>query len=209
MAVFGIWKLAINPYLAEINYYKGVKFFAEQDNSAALGYFQEAARLDTSNGRIMHGLGSAYYQLGMQEEAQKILQQTKEIYNDRNTYRNLGLSYMQSGNYKKAQEEFEHAIYLDPKFYEVYNDLASLYVYQSEYEKAIETWQKAIDLGLEFKEKHIFLYYIGISYQRMGNQEEAYNYFLEALKEVPDDSPIMEDIERELLKIYQSTNVPE
>ena len=40
-------------------------------------------------------------------------------------------------------------------------------------------------------------------------QGEAYNYFLEALKEAPDDSPIMEDIEQELLKIYQSTNVPE
>jgi len=209
MAVFVIWKLAINPYLAEINYYKGSKSFAEQDNSAALEYFQKAALLDTSNGRNMHGLGSAYYQLGMQEEAQKILQQTKEIYNDRNTYRNLGLSYMQSGNYEKAQGEFEHAIYLDPKFYEAYNDLASLYVYQSEYEKAIETWKKAIDLGLEFKEKHIFLYYIGISYQRIDMQGEAYNYFLEALKEAPDDSPIMEDIEQELLKIYQSTNVPE
>ena len=209
MAVFGIWKLAINPYMAEINYYKGSKSFAEQDNSAALEYFQKAALLDTSNGRIMHGLGSAYYQLGMQEEAQKILQQTKEIYNDRNTYRNLGLSYMQSGNYEKAQGEFEHAIYLDPKFYEAYNDLASLYVYQGEYEKAIEQWQNAIDLDLEFKEKHIFLYYVGMTYQRMENQEEAYNYFLEALKEAPDESPIMEDIEQELLKIYQSTNVPE
>jgi len=209
IAFFAIWELAIKPYLAEINYFKGAKYFAEQNNNTALEYFQKAAQLDSSNGRIIHALGSAYYQLGMQEEAQKILQQTTEIYNDRNTFRNLGLSYMQSGDLQNAEEEFEQAIYLDPKFWKAYNDLASFYVYQDEYEKAIETWQKAIDLDLEFKEKHIFLYYIGMAYKRMENQEEAYNYFLEALKEAPDDSPIMADIEQELLKIYQSTNVPE
>jgi O-antigen ligase/Flp pilus assembly protein TadD len=209
LAFLGAWGLAIKPYLAEINYFKGAKYFAEHNNSAALEYFLKAAQLDSDNGRIMHALGSTYYQLGLQEEAQKILQQTTEIYNDRNTYRNLSLSYLQSGNYEKAQEELEHAIYLDPKFWEAYNDLASLYVYQGEYEKAIEIWQRAIDLDLEFKEKHIFLYYIGVGYQRMDDNENAYEYFLEALKEAPDDSPIMEDIEQELLKIFQSTNVSE
>jgi O-antigen ligase/Tfp pilus assembly protein PilF len=208
LAFLGAWGLAIKPYLAEINYFKGAKYFAEHNNSAASEYFLKAAQLDSDNGRIMHALGSTYYQLGLQEEAQKILQQTTEIYNDRNTYRNLSLSYLQTENYEKAKEEFERAIYLDPEFYEAYNDLASLYVYQGEYERAIETWQRAIDLGLEFKEKHIFLYYIGMAYQRMDDTENAYNYFLDALKEAPDDSPIMGDIEKELLNIYQSTNVP-
>jgi O-antigen ligase/Flp pilus assembly protein TadD len=206
VAIIGARHLAIKPYMAEINYYKGAKYFAEQNNNLALEYFEKASRLDSNNGRIMHALGSSYYQLGLQEEARNILQSTKEIYKDRNTCRNLGLSYMQSGNYEKAIEEFEQAIYLDPKFYEAYNDLASLYVYQGEYAKAIETWQKAIDLGLDFKEKHIFLYYIGMAYQRMNNSENAYEYFLEALIEAPDESPIMKDIENELLKNFQRNN---
>jgi O-antigen ligase/Tfp pilus assembly protein PilF len=200
LAFLGAWKLAIKPYLAELNYFKGVNYFSEQNNSAALSYFQKAAKLDSDNGRIMHALGSAYYQLGLQEEAQKILQQTTEIYNDRNTYRNLGLSYMQTEDYEKAKEEFEHAIYLDPDFYEAYNDLASLYVYQGKYERAIEQWQTAIDLELKFKEKHIFLYYIGIAYKRMNDFEKAYEYFEEAKKIAPKKSPILKDIEQELLK---------
>jgi len=168
-----------------------------------------AAMLDPTNGRILHAFGSAYYQLDMQEEAQQILKKAKKIYNDRNTYRNLGLSYNQSGYLQKAEEEYKHAIYLDPEFWQAYNDLASLYIYQNEYEKAIETWKKAIDLDLKFKEKHIFLYYIGMAYQRMNDPETAYEYFQKALKEAPDESPIMKDIEKELLKISQNKNVSE
>jgi tetratricopeptide (TPR) repeat protein len=207
MAVAVLWEIALKPYLAELNYFPGAKYFAEQDNDTALEYFKKAALYDTKNGRIMHALGSAYYQLDLQEEAQQILQKTIQIYKDRNTFRNLGLSYRQSGDFKQAEKQFQQAIYLDPKFYEAYHDLASLYIYQNEYEKAIEQWQRAIDLGLAFEEKHIFLYYIGLGYQRLSRQEEAYKYFLAALKEAPDDSSILKDIEQELLNIYLNDNI--
>jgi tetratricopeptide (TPR) repeat protein len=196
----------IKPYLAEIYYFKGVENFKNQNNIAALKYFKKASTLDSNNGRILQALGSTYstyLQVDMQEEAQRILERTKLVYPDRQTYRNLGLSYMQTGNLAKAEEEFKQAIYLDPTFYRAYNDLASLYIYQNEYEKAIEQWERAINLGLDFEEKHIFLYFIGKAYQRMGDSERAYHYFLEALKEAPDDSLIMKDIEDELLNHYQ------
>jgi O-antigen ligase len=206
LVIFGAWKLAFKPYFAETYYLKGSKYFANQENLAALEYFEKAALFDSTNGRVLHALGSTYYQVGLQKEAQKTLDKVKTIYNDRNTYRNLGLSFMESGDIFEAEKELKHAIYLDPKFYQAYNDLASLYIYQNEYEKAIETWKKAVDLNLEFKEKHIFLYYIGLAYQRMDDRENAYNYFLKALKEAPDDSTILSDIEQELLRIFLSTN---
>jgi len=197
-------KFAVNPYLAEINYMKGTKYFQDQDYNIALEYFEKAVTYDVYNGRLLHALGSTYYQLDIQEKAQMVLEKTKQIYNDRNTYRNLGLSFMQSGDIKAAKKEFQHAIYLDPRFYKAYNDLASLYVYQKEYKKAIEQWEKAINLGLDFKEKYIFLYYIGIAYQRMDDSENAYDYFLEALELVPEGNPIEKEIEEEINKIYKS-----
>lgn len=170
LAVTGLWKIALKPYLAEHNYFKGANHFAEQENGIALEYFKRAAQYDSNNGRILHALGSAYYQLDLQEEAQKILQKTTQIYRDRNTFRNLGLSYRQSGDFEQAEKQFQQAIYLDPKYYVAYHDLASLYVYLNEYEKAIEQWQRAIDLGLEFEEKNDFLYYIGLGYQQLNSQ---------------------------------------
>jgi len=65
-----------------------------------------------------------------------------------------------------------------------------------------EQWEKAIDLNLDFEEKHIFLYYIGMAYKRMDNQEKANDYFLEALKLAPKESLILKDIENELLNFY-------
>jgi hypothetical protein len=41
-----------------------------------------------------------------------------------------------------------------------------------------------------------------MAWERMGDTEQAYHYFLEALKEAPDDSLVMADIEKELLNIY-------
>jgi len=202
--VFVIDFLVIRPYIAEIYYFKGARYNVDKNYEKALPDFEYAAQLDSYNGRILHALGTTYYNLNIQDEAQKILQRTKYYFNDRNIYRNLGLSYTQSGNYREAEKEFRHAIHLDPKFYKAYNDLASLYIYENEYDKAIRQWERAIELNLKFEEKHIFLYYIGMAYQRMDKPDKALEYFLEALQLTPEGSPITEEIELEINKIYKS-----
>jgi O-antigen ligase len=209
LMIMVINSLVIKPYVAELYYFTGMRYNVDRNYEKSVPKFEFAAKLDPYNGRILHALGTTYKNLKMYSEAEDVLKSAKEYIVDVNTYRNLGLVYVNASKTEKAIEEFEQAIYLDPKFWEAYNDLASLYIYQGEYEKAIETWQKVIYLGLEFKEKHIFLYYIGMAYQKMNDTDKAYNYFKKALKEAPDDSPIMEDIEQELLKIFQSTNVSE
>jgi len=76
----------------------------ENNFCEALPNFDYAAQLDPYNGRILHALGTTYYHLDIQDESQKTLQRTKYYFNDRNIYRNLGLSYMQSGNYQEAEK---------------------------------------------------------------------------------------------------------
>jgi len=207
LMIIAINSLAIKPYVAELYYFTGMRHNVDRNYTKSLPNFEYAAQLNPYNGRNLHALGSTYYNLKMYTEAEDILKSAKKYIVDVNTYYNLGLVYVNTGKTEKAIEEFEQAIYLDPKFWKAYNDLASLYVYQGEYEKAVETWKKAIDLGLEFEEKHIFLYYIGMAYQRMDDTEKAYDYFLKALIEAPDGSYVMEDIERELLKVYQNRKI--
>jgi len=204
LVVFLIGPLVVKPYFAETHFFKGMKGYERQNYNDALKDFKYAVWLDPYNGRILHALGSTYYHLDIQDEAQKILHGTKYYFNDRNIYRNLGLSYTQSGNYQEAEKEFKYAIYLDPKFYKAYNDLASLYIYQNEYEKAIEQWEKAIGLNLDFEEKYIFLYYIGIAYQKKQMPDETLKYFLQALQLVPEGDSIEKEIEKEINKIYKS-----
>ncbi|RLC35326.1 MAG: hypothetical protein DRH33_08615 [Candidatus Nealsonbacteria bacterium] len=202
--IWGINLVAIKPYVAELYYFKGARYNVDNNYREALPNFDYAAQLDPYNGRILHALGTTYYHLDIQDEAQNILQKTKKYITDRNTFRNLGLSYMQSGNYQEAEKEFKHAIYLDPKFYKAYNDLASLYIYENEYDKAIRQWERAIELNLKFEEEHIFLYYIGMAYQKKQMPDKALEYFTQALQLAPEGSPIMEEIEEEIYNIYKS-----
>jgi len=195
--------LAIKPYIAELYYFTGIRHNVDKNYTQSLPNFECAAQLDPYNGRILHALGTTYNNLEMYTKADDILQKAKKYIVDVNTYRNLGLVYTQTAQNKKAEEEFKQAVFLDPKFYKAYNDLASLYVYQNEYEKAIEQWEKAIELNLDFEEKHIFLYYIGMAYQRMDKPDKALEYFIQALQLAPEGSPIIEEIEEEIYNIYK------
>jgi len=69
--------------------------------------------------------------------------------------------------------------------------------------RMIEQWEKAIELNLDFEEKHIFLYYIGMAYQRMDKPDKALEYFIQALQLAPEGSPIIEEIEEEIYNIYK------
>jgi len=198
--------MVIKPFLAHRYAFCAENRLANNKIDEALIYYKLSLKNNPRYGQMWLNMGALYYNANMNNEAMESLLESKKFYNHQNIYFNLGLVHAKSGNLRAAEEEFQKAIYLEPKSWLAYNSLASLYVYQNEYEKAIEIWKKAIQLGLDFEEKHIFLYYIGLGYQRLDKQEEAYNYFLEALQEAPDDSPIMKDIEQQLLNIYLNTN---
>jgi len=178
---------------------------AHNKTDEALIFYQLSLKNNPQYGQMWLNLGALYYNANMIDEAIESLLKSKQYYSHQNIHYNLGLAYAASGELERAEQEFKYAIYLEPKLWPAYNSLASLYVYEGEYEKAIEQWERAIKLNNSFKEKHIFLYFIGMAQQRMGESEQAYNYFLKALIEAPDDSPIMTDIEQELLNIYHGT----
>jgi tetratricopeptide (TPR) repeat protein len=205
--VFMIWVInlvAIKPYMAELYYFKGARYNVGKNYDKALPNFQYAAQLDSHNGRILHALGTTYYHLNIQDEAQKILQRTKYYFNDRNIYRNLGLSYTESGKYQEAEKEFRHAIYLDPKFTKAYADLAYLYAKQEDYDKAIVEWKKILEIDPDFYEKYNVLYFMGMAYQKKEMPDKALDYFVQALVLVPEGSPVESEIEEEISKIYGS-----
>ncbi len=202
--IFVIYFLVIRPYIAEIYYFKGARYSLDKNYDKALPDFEYAAQLNPYNGRILHALGTTYYNLDIQDEAQKILQRTKYYFNDRNIYRNLGLSYTQSDNYQEAEKEFRHAIYLDPKFTKAYVDLAYLYAIQKDYDKAIIEWNKILEIDPDFSEKYNVLYFIGLAYNKKEKPDKALEYFLQALQLVPEGSPVIEEIEEEIYNIYKS-----
>jgi len=195
----------LQPYIAKIYSFKGQEsYYTTENKEDAIDYFEKAARLDPNNGRNLMLLGVTYINANYLDEGIRVLRESLKLYKAKNMYHSMGLYYYKIGENSEAINIFKDTLYLYPQFVRVYNDLASLYIFQNEYQKAIEQWNKAIESNRDFNEKQLFLYNIGKAYLQMDKTENAYNYFLDALKEAPDDSTIMKDIEKELLNIFQS-----
>jgi len=204
ISCFLIFNFVINPYIAELAYFKGMKYIQENNYNGALRKFECAIEYDSNNGRILYALGSTYYNLGIYDKAEINLRDSLNYSVDVKTYYNLGLVYFQTGLYDKAEDEFKYAIYLDPKFNKAYLKLAYLYAKQAEYDKAIVEWNKLLEIDTNFSEKYNVLYFIGLTYEKKQMPDKALEYFLQALQLAPEGSPIIEEIEEEIYNIYKS-----
>jgi len=202
--IFAVNLLVVKPYMAELYYFKGMRYNVDKNYTKALPNFQYAVQLDPYNGRILHALGATFYNLNNCSKAEEILQEAKKYMIDVNTFYILGFNYSKLNMFEKAENEFKHAIYLDPKFTKAYIDLAYLYAKQEKYDKAIVEWNKILEIEPDFSEKYNVLYFIGMAYQKKEMSDKALEYFLEALQLVPEGDPIEKEIEEEINKIYRS-----
>ena len=203
--LFIINSLVIKPYMAEIYYFKGIKDSGIKDYETSLYNLDYATQLNPYNSRILHALGTTYIYLNIFDKAEEFLQEAKKYTPDIKTFYNLGLLYSKVGLYKKAEEEFKHAIYLNPKFYEAYYALGKLYFSQENYDDAIEQCKNLLEIESKFNNRYIILYDLGILHQKKQIPNKALEYFLQALELAPEDSLIIEEIEEEIYDIYKDS----
>lgn len=195
--------IVVRPYLAEVYAYQGGKYYDDGNYKESLLKYKYANKLNPFNGRVLFNLGVNYYILGIYEEAEKIFKESIKYYNDRNVYGNLGLCYMKMGDYQRAEKEFKYAIYLNPRFSKAYSDLGLLYFEKANYDGAIEQWKKILEIDPDFSENYIVLVNLGVVYEKKEMPDKALEYFVQALQLVPEGSPIIEEIEKEIYKIYK------
>lgn len=194
----------IKPYRAELYLYQGRRWLSDEDYKNALPVISYAQELNPHNGRILHALGATYYNLNKYNQAIYYLQEAKKYIIDVNTFYILGLSYSQLNMFKEAEEEFKQTIYLNPKFTEGYHYLGLLYFSQEDYDSAIKQWNKILEIEPDFSNKYVVLNNLGIVYKKKQMPDKALEYFLQALQLVPEDSTIIEEIEKEIYNIYRS-----
>jgi tetratricopeptide (TPR) repeat protein len=196
--------LIIKPYVAEIYYFSGMRDSVDKNYEKALSNFEYSAQLDNYNGRNLHALGTTYYNLKIYDKAEQVLQRAKNYITDVNTFYNLGLLYSQVGLYRKAENEFKYAVYLDPKHSKTYHNLGLLYFLVEDYDSAIEQWNKILEIDPDFPNKYVVLNNLGIVYKKKEMPGTALEYFLKALQLAPEGSPLIEEIEEGIYDIYRS-----
>jgi len=101
--IFAIDSLVIRPYLAEIYYFKGIKYNDIKDYEMSFPNLHYAAKLNPYNGRILHALGTTYCNLNIiDSNTEEILQKTKKYITDVNTYYKWKNIKKQKKNLKKV-----------------------------------------------------------------------------------------------------------
>jgi O-antigen ligase/Tfp pilus assembly protein PilF len=196
--------IVVRPYLAEVYAYQGEKYFEDDNNIESALKYTSAHKLDPFNGRALFNLGINYYILNLYWDAEKIFKESKKYYNDKNIYGNLGLCYMKMGDYQRAEEEFKYAIYLDPRFIKAYSDLGLLYFEKENYDGSIEQWEKILEIEPNSTENYVVLANLGAVYKKKEMPDKSLEYFLKALQLIPDDNPIIKEIEENIYNIYKS-----
>ncbi|HDK25679.1 MAG TPA: tetratricopeptide repeat protein [Candidatus Atribacteria bacterium] len=193
--------LVIKPYVADIAYFKGIKYYNRQDYQRALPNFERAGKLDPYNGKILYALGTNYYNLNDYSKAEDVLERAENYVRDKYLFRNLGLCYIKLGDYKKAEEELGYAVYLDSEFISAYLDLANLYSNQQNYDQAIANWLKVLEINPGYSERYKILYNLGLMYQRKKMSHKALFYFKQALDSAPEGNPLIENITKEIKRL--------
>jgi len=193
--------IVIKPYIADIAYFKGIKYYNIQDYQRALPNFEQAGKSDPYNGKILYALGTNYYNLNEYSKAEEILKRAVNYIKDKYLFRNLGLCYIKLGDYKKAEEELEYAVYLDSEFITAYLDLAHLYDSQKDYDQAITNWLKVLEIKPYFSKKYKILYNLGLMYQRKKMPYKALFYFRQALDSAPEGNSLIENIAKEIIRL--------
>jgi tetratricopeptide (TPR) repeat protein len=101
-------------------------------------------------------------------------------------YVNLGLAYLNSGDYKKAFEVTQKSIQLDPKTAAAYQNLSIIYEKWDNLEQAVRMGQKALELDRKNYVTYLTLGGIYLRSQQYEKAEEAYKTFIQIFPYFPE-----------------------
>lgn len=141
--------------------------------------------------------GSAYSALGDLDQAVEYLEQSVEENETVNGLFELGVTYMQQKEFKRANEMFFKLKDLDPSYTSVYPNLAQSLEEENQLEKAAEVIQE----GLRMDQYNYELFAIGAEVAlRLEQEETAEDYYLEAIALAPENESLQLAYSNLLLK---------
>ena len=117
------------------------------------------------------GLGLAYQQQGLLDQAQEQFEIAIELYPGHyKSYYNLGVVYHQRGDLKRSLEYFNRSVALNPEFARGHYNLGTLYAQQGSLEMAIRHFSKVVELDPDDFEAH---YNLGMAYAMQRKLKRA------------------------------------
>jgi tetratricopeptide (TPR) repeat protein len=162
--------------------------------AAAIASFQEKPPDKAKAAEELYNAGYILGLLGLYQEAIHLLEKSLEIMETAEAYTYLGWTYSHVGNYKRAIEEAQKAIRIDPDFGNPYNDIGVYLIEQGKEDEAIPYLEKAI--GAKRYCCYQFPHFnLGRIYLKKKMYERAREEFKKSLLADPEYLPAREGLE--------------
>jgi Tfp pilus assembly protein PilF len=99
-------------------------------------------------------------------------------------HNNLGIAYLEQYDYRRASEEFQKALEIQPDFVPALVNIGIAYYYDTAYTKAVESFDKALKLSPRIPHAH---YMLGVLSSKEKDRDKALSHFRQVLAGYPND----------------------
>ena len=159
---------------------------SQKKHQEAIGYFQQALRMDPKSGDVLNGMAFAQFQLGHFEKAIAHYQQALELMPDQSgTYNNLGNVFVSMNQQEKAIENFSNALRLAPETTLFRANLANALMEMSLFREAAEQLTLVLEMDPEYPGLDGVL---GLALARNGDYLKAITFLSRAIEREPNSS---------------------
>ena len=156
-------------------YYKGKIALKRKRKKEAMGYFNQALKLDSDYTQAIIGKGLIYEEKHQNKKAVRLYENHLKTSPDSHVVvLRLIQLFLMRGELKKAIPYLEELAYLDHNNENLKMKLAMLYMETQKFEKARGIFNEIL---LIHKDSDQVLYYLGILNLRSGDQEKALSHF--------------------------------
>ncbi len=181
-----LWRdnVAKNPtaWMAYANLGLNMEWAGNPD--AAVGYFEQALRINPDSADAHNNLALALLQLGRTQEAVPHLEQAVRVNPDyADAHINLGNALFQLGRVPEAFSHYQQALRVDPDSPLLHDDLGVALEKLDRVAEAIEQYEMALRINPDFAEAHNDL---GRAFERQGKVRESMEQYEMALRLKPD-----------------------
>jgi tetratricopeptide (TPR) repeat protein/peroxiredoxin len=159
----------------------------------AIGYFQQALKLNPDHLIALENLGNAYRQQKKWEEARTVLEHAVAVRpGDPESNYSLGMVFAQTDDTARAGEYLQRALKSRPAYPEALNNLGILYLRTQRRDAAVAAFEECIRVAPAFDQSYLNLSRV---YALEGAPDKARAVLLELLKQHPDHAQAQRDLQ--------------
>ena len=160
----------------------------------AVGYFQQALKLNPDHLIALDNLGNAYRQQKKWERARKVLEHAVALSpGDPESNYSLGMVFAQTDDTAGAYEYLLRALKSRPAYPEALNNLGILYLRTQRRDEAVAMFEECIRVAPAFDQSYLNLSRV---YALEGAPEKARTVLMELLKQHPDDAQAQKELQQ-------------